>query len=250
MFLHFSSGENIDIWRNLAKKLRQKYDDDQIVLDGRGSLKNVLTHLDNFPANREFFDKSNRFFYNLYIATSCGFGDCFNSEVLIKKVLTSNDGNSSEAEDSENDFLYGYVDEEKFNQLYESSKWFLGQILQLPVITEIFNDIISKVVDDIPIETINEIVQVVPWANLQTALENADQLDVEDIKILAQDFGPLYHKIMELLEDKPESDLLRLLRFAIDKRLKSSNDCKSNKKVVCYFPNWAHYHKGIKISKN
>ena len=170
------------------------------------------------------------------------------TESPLVRAENEEDNGSGQDEVEEQEFFYGYLDEEKVFELYDTSKWWLGQILQMPLVNDILNDMISKIVADLPIATINELVELVPWNSLEAALQSSENIDVDSIKMLVQEFLPLYYKTQELLGSETEANMLNLLRFALNNRLdnlpaNATSNCKQ-KRVVCYYANWSFYRQG------
>ena len=224
----------------LAEKLEAKYKNEhETVLASRGFFNhfiNKITKPQFLESLGSLIDKILSVFQQHSSTTESPF------------LRAQDDEDNGSGEEEVEEFFYGYLDEEKVLELYETSKWWLGQILQMPLINDILNDMISKIVADLPIATINELVELVPWTSLDSALQSSENIDVDSIKMLVEEFLPLYYKTQELLGSETEANMLNILRFALNNRLdnipsNATSNCKQ-KRVVCYYANWSFYRQG------
>ena len=140
---------------------------------------------------------------------------------------------------------------ETFQPVFEFSVWALQNAGQIPMVMDVLNTILQDIIAMLPLDTINELVDLVPWQSLDHALATADNTNVEKVKALIDDFKPFVKKVLELYEmyyGGNNQSVVALLKFAVSKRIaelsaKGQRNC-STKKVVCYYPNWTYYRKG------
>ena len=129
--------------------------------------------------------------------------------------------------------------------------YLLKNAVTIPYMLDVMDVLLQDAVDQLPIDVINELVDLFPWATLDKFLATAEDTSVAKLKELVVSFRPFVGKVLELYESRygTEQSVAVVLKSALSHRLaklgaEGQRSC-SSKKVVCYYPNWAYYRHGM-----
>ena len=130
--------------------------------------------------------------------------------------------------------------------------YLLQNASNIPYMMDVLDGLLQDALDQLPLEVINELVDLVPWNTLDKFLATAENTSVTKLKELVFAFKPFVGKVLELYESHygPDRSFVMVLKSVLSQRLaklgaEGERSC-SSKKVVCYFPNWAFYRRGMK----
>ena len=143
-------------------------------------------------------------------------------------------------------------DDEAFLSGYELFVWAFQNAGQVPMVMDVMNTILQDLIAQLPLDTINQLVDLVPWHSLDEALATANNTNIENLKELVFEFKPFVKKVLELYEIYKTNDesVVAVLKFAVSSRIAklgaSGQRTCSSKRVVCYYPNWTYYRKGMR----
>ena len=143
----------------------------------------------------------------------------------IVKILTTNEdvveeavrkvaGKGLDLETIQNFFKEQALNFDSLEQMFDFVENSLETVVGSTFVSNIVNSLIEDVAEELPIETIEEIFELVPWSELEDTLLNLDTLSVEKIQETIQSFKPLFDHILEELS-LHEDDIVENLGNAI-----------------------------------
>ena len=159
---------------------------------------------------------------------------------------SSGSGSGMEEEEAYIDFhaLLTYFGLDSLLPTHDFIVYLLQNAGNIPYMMDVLDGLLQDAVDKLPLDIINDLVDLVPWTTLDKFLATAENTSVLKLKELVIDFRPFVAKVLELYELHygPEQSVVLVLKSALRQRLaklgaEGKRSC-SSKKVVCYYPNW------------
>ena len=86
-----------------------------------------------------------------------------------------------------------------FEELLEFVDNTLDTIVGSDILNSIVNGLITDVAEELPIETIEETLALVPWATLEESLRDLDSLNIEKLQEILLSFEDLFKHIINLV---------------------------------------------------
>ena len=214
-------------------------------------LLSKLTGLDIVERIQSFFEKLKLWTSSSSEEEGSGLSDLFDG---LRSEFSGEGGESSGMEEDEAyDFhsVLTYLGLDSLLPNHDLITFLLQNAGNFPYMMEVMDGVLQDAVDELPLETINVLVDLVPWTTIDMFLATAEDTSVSKLKDLVVAFKPFVGKVLELYDiyygtDEP---VVFVLKYALSKRLaklgaEGQRSC-SSKKVVCYYPNWAYYRKGL-----
>ena len=217
-------------------------------------LLSKLTGLDIADRIQNFFEK-----LKSWTSGSSGEGSGLFDSSGLRSDLSgdgSGSGDSSGMEEDE-DFIdfHALLTYFGLDSLLPTHDMLIMYLLQnagsIPYMLDVMDVLLQDAVDQLPLDVINELVDLVPWTTMDKFLATAEDTSFMKLKELVLSFRPLVGKVLELYESRygTEESVAVVLKTALSQRLanlgaEGQRSC-SSKKVVCYYPNWAFYRHGM-----
>ena len=216
-------------------------------------LLSKLTNLDIVERIQSFFEKLKLWTSSSSEEEGSGLSDLLDG---LRSEFSGEGGESSGMEEDEafldfHSFLT-YLGLDSLLPNHELITFLLQNAGNIPYMMEVMDGMLQDALNELPLETINELVDLVPWTTIDMFLATAEDTSVAKLKELVVACKPFVGKVLELYETYHGTDepVVFVLKYALSQRLaklgaEGQRSC-SSKKVVCYYPNWAYYRQGLR----
>ena len=245
---------------NKLDKLRTRLRSLRNVNSTRFTERNFLNYLLSKLTALDIVDRIQNFFEKLKFWTSEEEEDSglFDGSGLRSESTTGEGGESMEGMEEDEDYIdfqamLTYFGLDSLLPTHDFILYLIQNAGNIPYMMDVMDGLLQDALDELPLDLINELVDLVPWTILDDFLATAEDTSVSKLKDLVLAFRPFVGRVMELYEFYYGTDesVVVVLKSALSQRLAklgaegTERSC-SSKKVVCYYPNWAYYRKGTR----